>query len=102
MVAPSSTFSPLRYRDFRLFWLSNLVSGCGIAIQTLALGWVIAKLPHAPLRLSAYGVATLAPTLLLAIFGGTLADRVNRRVILIITQSVLMLIALVLSALTYF
>src|SRR2546426_12496955 len=81
----SSSFSVLRHRQFRLFWVGNLVSGCGIWVQNLALGWLIVKLTHAPLRLGLFGFASLVPTLLLAMFGGTLADRVNRRTILIVT-----------------
>ena len=91
----------LRHREFRLFWVGNLISGCGIWVQNLALGWLIVKLTHAPLVLGIFGFASLAPTLLLAVFGGTLADRINRRTILIVTQSVLMLLALALSALAY-
>src|SRR4051812_46342984 len=93
--------SVLRHRQFRLFWIGNLVSGCGIWVQNLALGWLIVKLTNGPLRLGLFGFASLVPTLLFAMFGGTLADRVNRRTILIVTQSALMLLALALSALTY-
>src|SRR3954469_12408970 len=93
--------SVLRHRQFRLFWIGSLISGCGIWVQNLALGWLIVKLTNAPMRLSLFGFASLVPMLLFAIFGGTLADRINRRTILIVTQSVLMLLALMLSALTY-
>ena len=100
-VIERSSFSVLRHRAFRLFWVGNLISGCGIWVQNLALGWLIVKLTDAPMRLGVFGFASLIPTLLFAMFGGTLADRVNRRTILIVTQSALMLLALALSALTH-
>lgn len=93
-------FSVLRYRDFRLLWIGNLVSGCGIWIQNLAIGWLILKLSNSPLLLGLYGFATLCPTLALSLVGGTIADRANRRTILIVTQSCLMLLAVLLGTLT--
>jgi len=99
--ADAHLFSVLRYRDFRLLWIGNLVSGCGIWIQNLALGWLILNVSNSPLLLGLYGFATLFPTLALSLIGGTLADRTDRRTVLIVTQSCLMLLAALLGTLAW-
>jgi MFS family permease len=101
VLAESSPFFALRHRGFRLFWAANLISGCGIWVQNLAIGWMLARYPQASILLGLYGFATLAPIFALSLFGGTLADRVDRRSILLVTQSALMVLALALGVLTW-
>ena len=99
--AQPSSWGVLRHRGFRLLWTGNLISGCGVWIQSLAIGWLIARHPHAPMLLGLFGFASLAPTLLFSLFGGTLADRFDRRRILFATQGALMLLSLATGALVY-
>ncbi len=96
----ASLFSVLGHRDFRLLWFGNLISGSGIWIQNLAAGWLILDLSDSPLLLGVYGFAMLFPTLALSLIGGTLADRTDRRTVLIVTQSCMMLLAALLGALS--
>jgi MFS family permease len=93
--------SVLRHRGFRLVWSANLLSGIGVWVQNLALGWLISEHRHASVLLGVLGFVTLAPVLVVSILGGTLADRIDRRRILLICQAVLMCIALGLAAVTY-
>jgi MFS family permease len=104
MSAPSSSGSLIsvlaRHPDFRLFWTANLVSSSGVWMQNLAQGWLILKLSNSPFLLGAAGFASLFPTLVLSLIGGTVADRMDRRRILIATHTGLMLLALLLGTLT--
>jgi len=101
LTAVLQAAAPLRHRPLRRIWIASLISGCGVWAQNLALGWLLARLPHSSLLLGLYGFASLAPVLGLSLIGGTLADRADRRRILLVTQLVLMLIALGLGALAY-
>lgn len=100
-ITRSPVLSVLRHRPFRLFWGGNLISGCGIWMQNLAVGWLIARLPHGAFLLGLYGFVTLIPILLFSIVGGTIADKFNRRGVLLCTQSILMILALGLAWLTH-
>lgn len=96
----SSPFVVLgRHRDFRLFWLGNLVSSIGVWMQHLAQAWLLLELTDSPLVLGVGGFLSFGPTLVLSLVGGTLADRLDRRRLLIVTQAVMMLLALFLGAL---
>jgi MFS family permease len=92
---------PLRIRDYRRFWLGSLVSSLGLWIQTIALGWLVYDLTHAATWLGTVSFCGNAPTLVLGLVGGAIADRASRR--LIMTASVLLLAAgsLVLALLTW-
>jgi len=95
-----SSFSALRYSNFRAFWLGNLVSGCGTWMQNLAQGWLLLKLSNSVFLLGVAGFASLVPMLIFSLFGGSLADRLDRRKMLIGCQIGLMLSALLLAVLT--
>src|SRR4029434_9103924 len=95
-------FGVLRNRGFRLLWCANLLSGIGVWVQNLALGWLTAQHKHAALLLGVLGFVSLAPVLVVSVLGGTLADRIDRRKILIWCQCVLMVIALSLASLTWY
>ncbi len=97
----TSSLAVLRHRGFRLFWGGNLISGCGVWVQNLVIGWLIIRLSRSSFWLGVYGCASLLPTLVLSLVGGAVADRVDRRRIMIGAQLALMLIALVLSMLAH-
>ena len=92
-------FSALRYRNFRLFWLGQLVSVTGTFMQGTAQQWLVLTLsPHNPLPLGIVGALQFGP--LLIPFGGAIADRFPRRNILVVTQICAGLLAVALFALT--
>ncbi len=89
----------LRNRNFLLYWLGQLVSLTGTWMQALAQGWLVLKITGSVAALGVVNVAFAAPSLVLTLTGGVVADRWDRRRIMIATQTLLMLIALLTAAL---
>lgn len=87
-------FQILYQRNFRLYWTGQLVSLTGMWMQAVAASWLVLQLTNSALQLSAVNFAFAAPGLLLMLYGGVAADRFDRRSILVITQAVLMAVAL--------
>lgn len=81
-----TTFTSLRNRNYRWFWLSMLLSFSGLMMQNLARGWLVYEMTSSPFALGMVSAAWGVPMLLLAIYGGAVTDRVNKRNLLIITQ----------------
>jgi predicted MFS family arabinose efflux permease len=93
----SSALVALRYRDFRLLWAGQSVSSLGTQIQTVALAWLVYSLTGSAAQLGAVGLARAIPTMALSLFGGTLADRRDRRKLLIISQAILAVLSALLA-----
>jgi MFS family permease len=91
----------LRNPNFRLFWSGNFLSNIGTWMQNVAQGWLVLTLTNSAFWLGVVGFAGSIPFLLFTLFGGVVADRVNKRRLLIVTQSVMMVLAFVLAALTW-
>jgi MFS family permease len=90
----------LAQRDFGLFWLSLLFSAVGTQISTVAIAWQVYEITNSPFQLGLTGLFRALPVMILSIPGGVVADRMDRRRLLIITQSLAMLLSLVLGFLT--
>jgi MFS family permease len=90
----------LRHRNFQLFFGGQLISLTGTWMQTVAQSWLVYKLTGSGLLLGAVGFSSQIPVFLFAPIGGITADRVNRQRVVIATQTVSMLLAFVLAALT--
>jgi MFS family permease len=95
-------FSALRYRDFRLFWIGQLVSLSGTWMQSVAQGWLVYSLTKSPFYLGMVAAAGSLPILLFTLAGGIVADRFRKRNLLLMTQASSMLPALLLGVLTQF
>lgn len=93
--------SPLRFRDFRILWAGFFVSQVGTQMQVVAISWQVYQLTGDPLALGAIGLARVVPVLVLGVFGGMFADVVDRRRMLLATQSAMMLASLGLFYLTW-
>jgi MFS family permease len=91
----------LRNHDYRYFWLGNFLSNIGTWMQNVALGWLVLDLSNSAFWLGVVGFASSAPMLVFSLLGGVIADRMDRRRMLIRTQSAMMLFAFVLAALSY-
>ncbi len=98
----AAMFRSFRYRDFALFWTGNFLSNVGTWMQNLALGWLILVRTNSPFLLGLNGFLGSAPSLFFSLPGGAIADRMNRRKLMIVTQTAMMLLALILAALTSF
>src|SRR3954469_5631050 len=83
-LPPAVTRSVLKYRDYRLFLLARLLVTAAIQIQSVAVGYQIYELTSDPLQLGFVGLAQFLPMLALILPAGDLADRFNRRTILVI------------------
>jgi MFS family permease len=91
----------MRSPAFRRYWVGAFLSFVGSWIQNVAQSWLVYELTRSEFLLGVVGFASGVPMLFLAPIGGALADRWNRRNILLITQSLFALSAFVLAALTY-
>ena len=92
----------LRHRDFRLFWTGNFLSNIGTWMQNIAQGWLVLQLTNSAFWLGVVGFAASFPILLFALIGGVIADHVNKRKLLMVTQSAMMTFAFIMAALAYF
>jgi MFS family permease len=90
----------LQQRDFGLFWLSLLFSAVGSQISTVAVAWQVYEITNSPFQLGLTGLFRALPVMILSLPGGVLADRMDRRKLLIITQSLAALLAVALGLLT--
>ena len=93
-------FASLRHRNFRLFWMSQMISLIGTYMQIVGQAWLVFQLTHSPLQLALVGALQSLPILLFSLFGGVIADRLPKRSVLLVTQSAAMLQALLLWLLT--
>jgi MFS family permease len=100
MNRPVTPWQVLRQRDFGFFWLSLLFSAVGSQIATVALAWQVYEITNSPFQLGLTGLLRALPVMILSLPGGVLADRMDRRSLLIITQSLAALLALALALLT--
>lgn len=80
--------SALRHRNYRLYWLGQLSSVLAQNMEGVAQGWLVLELTNSPLLLGLTGLAFAAPTIALTLLGGVIADRADRRRIMILSQSV--------------
>jgi MFS family permease len=93
--------SPLRrHRSFRLLWFGQLVSNVGTQVRLVALPYQIYVLTGSPFHVGLLGLFQAIPLISLPLLGGVLADRVDRRRVLIVTQSGLAASSLVLALVT--
>lgn len=90
----------LRHRNYRLFFTGQLISLIGTWMDTVAEAWLVYRLSHSPLLLGVAAFASQIPVFLLAPIGGLIADRYDRRKILIWTQGLSMVQAMALAILT--
>lgn len=90
----------LRHRNYMLYWFGFLISNAGAWIQSVAQSWLVYELSDSAAWLGTVGFVRAFPLILLSLIGGTVADRMPKRRILYVTQSVQMLSATILGTLT--
>jgi len=93
-------FSSLGHRDFRLLWFGALISNVGAWLQVVAQGWLVLQLANSAFILGLVSAVGTVPIMILPLFGGVLADRVDRRVLLLIAQWVTMVLTLIMAYMT--
>jgi MFS family permease len=85
--------SPLRHRDFRLFWTGLLLSSVGSQFTQVAMAWQIYDLTNSPLQIGMIGLVRAVPQMFILLFGGLLADAMNRRKLMMVTQGSLFFVS---------
>jgi MFS family permease len=101
MLAIGRGFSAVRHRNFRLYWIGQIISLVGTWMQSVSQPWLVLLLGGTPIQLGTVLALQFAPALALAPLGGVLADRVDKRRLLLLTQSIAALQAAVLFGLTF-
>lgn len=98
--ALKTIFHALRYRNFRVFFMGQSVSLVGTWMQQVAMSWLVFRLTGSAFMLGVVGFAAQIPAFLLSPMAGILADRMDRRKILIFTQVAAMVFSLIMAFLT--
>ena len=99
-IERQSSFSSLRHRDFRLLWLGQIVSVTGSQMQLVAINWHIYLLTRSAFALGMVGLFRAGPIIACSLMGGVVADVVDRRRLMITTQSVMLTCSGVLALVT--
>jgi MFS family permease len=103
LARPSSAFALLnifQHRNYRLFFAGQLVSLMGTWMQSVAQAWLVYRLTHSPFLLGLTSFCAQVTVFFMASLGGMIADRVDRRKMLLATQACSMLQAAILAGLT--
>src|SRR5713226_5203731 len=96
-----TAFSSLRHRDFRLLWMGQIVSVTGSQMQLVAINWHIYLLTHSALALGMVGLFRAGPIILCSLMGGVVADVIDRRRLMMVTQSVMLTCSALLALITF-
>jgi len=93
-----SAFAALRHRDFRLLWLGQIVSVTGSQMQFVAINWHVYLLTKSAFALGLVGLFRGVPIIVCSLAGGVVADAFDRKRAMVVTQSVMLLTAALLTA----
>jgi len=95
------TFAALKHRNFRLFFVGQLVSLIGSWVRNTAQGWLVYQLTGSKVLLGAVAAVGSLPMLLFSVWGGSVADRHSKRSVVFFTQTGMMLLAFAFAALVW-
>ena len=99
MISSSnSAFTALRHRDFRLLWLGQIVSVTGSQMQFVAINWHVYQLTKSPFALGLVGLFRGVPIIICSLAGGVVADAIDRKRLMIVTQTIMLSSAALLTA----
>jgi MFS family permease len=98
----ASVWSPLRQRLFRALWIASVCSNIGTWMHEAGAGWLMTSLTPSPVMVALMQTVMSLPVFLLALLAGALADVVDRRQMLLFTQAWMLVVATLLSILTFF
>jgi MFS family permease len=97
----NTIFRSLRHRNFRLFFSGQLVSLIGTWMQNVGQAWLVLEMTHSSFKLGVVSALQFAPMLFLSFFAGTFVDYFSKQKIIIMTQTILMLLAFTLAILDF-
>jgi MFS family permease len=81
-----AAMSALRHRNYRLYWFGQLFSVLAQNMEAVAQSWLVLEITNSPLLLGLTGLTFSVPTIALTLLGGAVADRTNRKRIMIFSQ----------------
>ena len=99
-VRGRGTFAAFRHRDFRIFYSGQILSLVGTWMQSTAQGWLVLELTDSPLKLGVVTAAASLPTFLFTLYAGAVADRSDKRRIILRANVAALAAAVTLAALT--
>src|SRR5437763_9240569 len=88
-----TAFSSLRHRDFRLLWMGQIVSVTGSQMQSVAINWHVYLLTKSAFALGLVGLFRGLPIIFCSLAGGVVADAVDRKKLMMVTQSAMLISA---------
>jgi len=91
----------LKHRNFRIYWLGQIAFVLGFQILQVTQLWLVYDLTGSYLKLGLVGASSAIPTILLSLFGGVIADRIDRKRLLIVSQTLISISVLITTALIY-
>lgn len=94
-----AAFSSLKIRSFRWLWFGNFFAFNSMQMQMVARGWLVYTMTDSPMALGIVGAGFGLPLIIFSLFGGTVADRVRKRNLLLVTQSLMMAMSLIITLL---
>ena len=94
-------FAALHHQNYRFWFCGQLVSLFGTWMQATAQGFLVYQLTHSARYLGFVGFAAGVPTWAFTLYGGVVADRFSRRAVMVVTQTMMMVLAFILAALTF-
>lgn len=94
-----AAFSSLRIRSFRWLWFGNFFAFNSMQMQMVARGWLVYAMTDSPMALGIVGAGFGLPLIIFSLLGGTVADRVRKRNLLLVTQSLMMIMSLIITLL---
>src|SRR3954451_8685880 len=97
-----TVFEAFQESDYRRFWVSQFFSNVGSWMQTVAQGFLVYKLTDSAFLLGFVGFANAIPAFFLMLWGGVLADRLDRRKVVVVSQWIQALAALALAVSIWF
>lgn len=97
----TAQLAALKHPLYRRFWLGSLASVGATQLVILAQGWLVFELTGSPLDLGILGVAASVPTIIVSLFGGVLADRLDKRLVIGVSSLIVALLLLLLAILDY-
>ena len=100
-AGPPRPYRALQHKDFARLLVSQVLSVTGSQMQVVAINWQVYRLTHSPLALGFVGLTRVVPIIVFSLWAGLVADRHDRRKVMIVTQLVMTAAALALAAVTY-
>jgi MFS family permease len=97
----SPALEPLETPIFRWVWMAALASNVGTWMQNVGAAWLMTKLSASPMMVALVQTATTLPVFLLGVPAGAIADLMDRRKLLLITQGLMLAAAMILSGMTF-